>query len=104
MNLKKIKIINVFGVFLLSFLAHNMYKWCPNTFTSIFFSVNESIFEHMKILATCFLFYGIFEFFIIKHFNIEINNYLFSCFLSLFFASILSESSFISDTLVILPT
>ncbi len=83
MNLKKIKIINVFGVFLLSFLAHNMYKWCPNTFTSIFFPVNESIFEHMKILATCFLFYGIFEFFIIKHFNIEINNYLFSCFLSI---------------------
>ena len=67
MNLKKVKIINVFAVFLLSFLAHNIYKWFPNTITSIFFPVNESIFEHMKIISTCFLFYGIFEFFIIKH-------------------------------------
>ena len=83
MNLKKLKIINCFMIFLLSFLAHNMYKWYPNTITSIFFPVNESIFEHMKILATCFLFYGIFEFFVIKHFNIKINNYLFSCFLSI---------------------
>lgn len=83
MNLKKIKIINIFGVFLLSFLAHNMYKWFPNTITSIFFPVNESIFEHMKIISTCFLFYGIFEFLIIEHFNIKINNYLFSCFTSI---------------------
>lgn len=82
MNLKKVKIINVFAVFLLSFLAHNIYKWFPNTITSIFFPVNESIFEHMKIISTCFLFYGILEFFIIKHFNIKFNNYLFSCFLS----------------------
>ena len=60
MNLKKLKVINIVIVFLLSFLAHNLYKWFPNTFTAIFFPVNESIFEHMKIIATSFLFYGIF--------------------------------------------
>lgn len=83
MNLKKIKIINIFVVFSLSFLAHNLYKWIPITINAIFFPVNESIFEHMKIISTCFLFYSIFEYFIIKYCNIKVNNYLFSCFISI---------------------
>ena len=82
MNLKKIKILNVVVVFLLSFLAHEFYKWFPNTFTSILFPVNESIFEHMKIFATCFLFYGIFEFFLLKYSHIKFSNYTLSLFLS----------------------
>lgn len=82
MNLKKLKILNIVIIFLLSFLAHNLYNWFPNTFTSIFFPVNESIFEHMKIIATCFLFYGIIEFFLLKYFKITFSNYLLSLFLS----------------------
>ena len=82
MNLKKLKVINIVIVFLLSFLAHNLYKWFPNNFTAIFFPVNESIFEHMKIIATSFLFYGIFEFFLFKYFKITFSNYLLSLFLS----------------------
>lgn len=78
MTLKKLKLINIIIIFLLSFLAHNLYKWLPNTLTSIFFPVNESIFEHMKIIATCFLFYGICEFFLLKFFHISFSNYLFS--------------------------
>lgn len=82
MNLKKVKIINVILVFLISFLAHNIYEWFPNTFTAIFFPVNESIFEHMKIIVTCFIFYGIFEFLILKLLHIPFSNYLLSLFLS----------------------
>lgn len=82
MNLKKLKVINVIVVFLLSFLAHEIYNWFPNTLTSIFFPVNESIWEHMKIFATCFIFYGIFEFFLLRHFRINFSNYLLSLFLS----------------------
>lgn len=82
MSLKKVKVINVIVVFLLSFLAHELYNWFPNTLTSIFFPINESIWEHMKIFATCFLFYGIFEFFLLKYLRINFSNYLFSLFLS----------------------
>ena len=78
MTLKKLKLINIVVIFLLSFLAHNLYEWVPNTFTSIFFPVNESIFEHMKIIATCFLFYGFFEFFLLQFLHISFSNYLFS--------------------------
>lgn len=39
MNLKNIKIINVIGVFALSFLFHFMYEWWPNVVTSIFFQL-----------------------------------------------------------------
>lgn len=82
MNLKKFKIINLIIVFILSFIAHNLYNIFPNLVTSIFFPVNESIFEHMKIFATCFIFYGILEYFLLKKWNIEFNNYIFSLLIS----------------------
>lgn len=78
MNLKKIKIINIFGVFALSFLCHFMYEWLPCTFTSVFFPVNESIWEHMKIFFTATLLYGIIEYFILKRTRISYNNFLLS--------------------------
>lgn len=56
--MKKI-IINVILTFALCFLAHNIYKWIPNNITAIFFPVNESIWEHMKMLYTVFLITGL---------------------------------------------
>lgn len=78
MNLKKIKIINVIGVFALSFLFHFMYEWWPNTVTSIFFPVNESIWEHMKIFVSAILVWGLFDKFLLDKFNIYYNNHFFS--------------------------
>lgn len=95
MNLKKFKIINVCTVFILSFFAHFVYEWFPNIITSIFFPINESIFEHMKIFVTCFLFYGIIEFILFKKFKIEFNNYLFSLFTSSFLGVIFYLAIFI---------
>lgn len=66
MNLKKVSIINVLGIFLLSFLSHFAYDLFPNTLTSIFFPVNESIFEHTKMIFTTMMIYGIIEYFILK--------------------------------------
>ena len=65
MNLKKIKIINVIGVFALSFLFHFMYEWWPNVVTSIFFPVNESIWEHMKIFVSAILVWGLVDKFLL---------------------------------------
>ncbi len=65
MNIKKYKIIGVFAVFLLCFLFHFMYEWIPNIITSLFFPVNESIWEHMKLLFIPYVFYLIIEYFIL---------------------------------------
>ena len=86
MSLKIEKIISTISIILLSFLFHNMYKWFPNSLFAIFFPVNESIFEHMKILFSSICFYSIIEYIILIKNTIKFNNFLFST----FFTSILS--------------
>lgn len=75
MSLKKIKIINVVFLFLLSFLWHFMYDWFPNTIFALVFPVNESIWEHMKIIYYYLLMGSILEFVLCKKNNIKINNF-----------------------------
>lgn len=75
MSLKKIKIINVVFLFLLSFLWHFVYDWFPNTIFALVFPVNESIWEHMKIIYYCLLMGSILEFVLCKKNNIKINNF-----------------------------
>lgn len=84
MNLKKMFFINVIGTFLLCFLSHFMYEWFPNPIFSIFFPVNESIWEHMKMLYTTILLYGIIEYFIMRKFDIDNHNFLLTIFLKAF--------------------
>ena len=62
MSLKKIKILSVISIFLLSFLVHYGYEIFPSFITSIFFPINESLFEHMKLISTCYLIWGLFEY------------------------------------------
>ncbi len=61
MNLKKIKIISIIGIFLLSFIVHYGYELLPSFISSIFFPINESLFEHMKLIVTCYLLWGFIE-------------------------------------------
>ena len=82
MNLKKIKIINVIGVFALSFLFHFMYEWWPNVVTSIFFPVNESIWEHMKMIYTTIIAYIPLELIILNKLKINNNNLLLSSYIA----------------------
>ena len=86
MKLSTIKKISVFGLFGMSFLTHFIYNIFPNPLFAIFFPVNESIWEHMKLLSTTILLYGIIEYFLLKHYNIKVNNFL----LSLFITSVIS--------------
>lgn len=77
MNLKKIKVIAVLGIFVLSFISHFAYDLLPNILFSFIFPVNESIWEHMKILFTSTLLYGIIDYLLLNKYNIKYNNFPF---------------------------
>ena len=81
MILKTIKIIGFFVIFLLCFPFHFLYDWLPNSLFSIFFPVNESIWEHMKLIYTSFVFYGIFDYILLRKNKINFNNFLVQLFL-----------------------
>ena len=84
MTLKKIKIISVFGIFALTFLLHFLYQFIPNTFTAIFSPVNESIWEHQKLLFASVVVYGIIDYLLLKKYSIKHNNFFISLFVSSF--------------------
>lgn len=84
MSLKKDKIISVIGIFILCFLFHFVYELIPSKITSIFFPVNESIWEHMKLIFTSVIFYGIIDYIILNKFKIKFNNFFISLFISAF--------------------
>lgn len=76
--MKKLKILIVIIAFLLSFPIHFVHDIFPSFFTSIFAPVNESIWEHMKIIYTSILLSSIIEYFIYKKKNIPTNNFIIS--------------------------
>lgn len=82
MNLKRSRIISTIGIFLLCFLFHFVYALIPSSLTAIFFPVNESIWEHMKLLFSAVIFYGIIDYIILQKFNIKYNNFFTSLFLT----------------------
>lgn len=84
MKLKKMIYISTALTFLLCFITHFLYDWFPSPFTALFFPVNESIWEHMKMLYTTILLYGILEYFIVWIKKISIHNFLISLFLKAF--------------------
>ena len=112
MNLKKVKVVGAIFVFLSCVGLHFLYEFLPNFFVSIFAPVNESIWEHMKLIFSSFVLYGVIEYLIIRK-KVLFNNYLFQlflvptlgiiCYLVFFlpFYSIFGENIFISIGLLI---
>lgn len=84
MTLKRLKIISSIVIFLLCFLLHFIYKWMPNPFLAIIAPVNESIWEHMKLIYTSTILWSIIEIIILKKKNIKFNNFFTSIFTSAF--------------------
>ncbi len=82
MSLKRTRIISVIGIFVLCFLFHSLYNLIPSSITAIFFPVNESIWEHQKLLFTSVVFYGIIDYIILTKFKIKYNNFFISLFVS----------------------
>ncbi len=100
MNLKKLKIISTISIFIISALCHFIYDIFPNFITSIFFPVNESIFEHQKMILTSFLLWSIIEYFILK--KIKHNNFFIALLISSLICIIFVTSVFSPIYLVLL--
>lgn len=81
--MKKFKIITIFIIFVLSFIFHFGYTTFPNILFSVIFPVNESIWEHMKIISTSILVGSIIEYFLLVKNNIKFNNFLISTSISI---------------------
>ena len=76
--MKKIKIIITIINFLISFPIHFVYGKYPSYITSIFFPINESLWEHMKIITTSILISSLIESIIYKINKIKTSNFIFS--------------------------
>ncbi len=76
---KKI-ILNIIGtlfIFLIGFVLHNLYEWFPNFLTSIIVPVNESIFEHVKMIFTSYVIWIIIKYLIYRKYNLIENSFFF---------------------------
>lgn len=81
---KRFVIINTIVTFAIGFLVHNMYSWIPSVITTIF-PVNESLFEHMKLIYLSPIISSAILYFIFKKKGYLINNYLFGLITSIIF-------------------
>ena len=81
---KRFVIINTLLTFAIGFLVHNIYSWIPNFVTTIF-PVNESLFEHMKLIFLSPIISSTILYFIFKKKGYLINNYLFGLIISTVF-------------------
>ncbi len=81
--MKKNILINATVLFLFSFPIHFLYELFPSFLTSIFSPVNESIFEHIKMLFTSLLLGRTFIYFIRKKQNSSTNNYILKSYLGI---------------------
>lgn len=88
MSLKLVKVIGVFVIYFLAFVFHSVYDLFPSFLTSIFFPVNESVWEHMKLLYFPILIWSVIEYFLIRKHDKKFN-YLFQAFLTSYFSIIL---------------
>lgn len=82
MNNKKVLFIATITIFLSMFLFHNIYNWFPNFLTASFFPVNESLFEHLKLMFTTQIIISLIIYLILKIKRIKFSNYLLGLLLS----------------------
>lgn len=77
MNKKILTTISIFFIFLIGFIIHNLYELLPNIVTLIISPVNESVFEHMKMIFTSYIVWIILKYIILSKVNIKENSFLF---------------------------
>ncbi len=88
-NNKTIMFIKTITIFLSLFLFSFVYKKFPNFLTSIIFPVNESLFEHLKMIYNAEIIVSLILYLILKKKNIKINNYFIALLLSTVFNIVL---------------
>lgn len=84
-KLKRWEIAGIFVIFGLAGVLHFLYPWTGLEFVKPFSAVNESVFEHLKMIYFAGLFYAIFEFFAVHEYN---KNFIFAKTISLLFIPI----------------
>lgn len=85
---KRFAIYNTIFTFLVGFLVHYIYQWIPSIITTIF-PVNESLFEHMKLIFLSPIISSLILYFYFKKKDYIINNLLFGLTVSTIFNIIL---------------
>lgn len=78
-NLKYILISSII-IYGLTFLAHFVFGIFQNDIIAVFFNTNESIFQHMKMIFTCFFIFYFILFIVRRKFNFE--NVFLTCLIS----------------------
>ena len=78
MELNKIKVLSIFMIYIFCFIAHFLYVLFPSFFTSLLFPVNESVWEHMKMIVSSIMIWGIILYFIFKKNNYYFDNFFLS--------------------------
>lgn len=73
---KKVLFISTIIIFLSLFLFHNIYNLFPNFLTSFLFPVNESLFEHLKLMFTSEIIISLITLLVLKLKNIKFSNYI----------------------------
>lgn len=86
MTYKKTICIDTLLIFILCFITHFLYTLFPNPIFAIFFPVNESIWEHMKMLYSTILLYGVFKWIFLYIKKIKTVNFLIKIFIEAFLA------------------
>lgn len=88
---KKYILISTLIIFGLGFLYHGIYNMAPSALTSIFFPVNESVYEHNKLILTSYITLTIISKF---YFKDEKRNIFFASMLSMITCMILETTIF----------
>lgn len=83
-NIKKFVLWYSVIIFLFGFVTHNLYSWAPSFLTTIF-PVNESLYEHLKMIFITPVITGLVLYFIAYYKKINYSNYFFSLYLTVVF-------------------
>lgn len=78
MKYNKIKYLSIIMIFIICFITHYLYNLFPSFFTSLFFPVNESVWEHMKMLVSSIIIWDIILYFILKNNGYYFENFILS--------------------------
>lgn len=76
MKRRNINILAVLFIFLIGFIIHNLYEWFPNIITLVISPVNESVFEHIKMIFSSYILWIIIKRYLYTKYNIPENNFI----------------------------
>ena len=95
MNKRKYILVSSIIIYVLHFIAHFVYDVINIDLIAIFFPTNESIFQHMKMVFSCFFFFYLILFIVRRRFNFH------NIFLTNLISSITSIATFL---IIYIPT